>query len=273
MTGSGGIAMTHDRSDHLRGVLAFLRFLTSFPSPQDVTTALAAGPLAQYGPIGLQLFRRDSRDELVSIAHDGVAESVLARYGRVSLKTDIPLTRACRDGEIVIAEAADMLEAWPTLAIDQEMWSDITDQIGNGRAFVVPILARGQAIGLFTFFVADSEGWEPVDVGYLERLSLIMGLWLSNPETHGHASLTTPPTSQDAPLVLTERQQQVLRLVARGKSNDSIAATLGFSRSTVKQEIQRIMRALRVVDRQAAVLRSRELGLLDADAPRPAGPR
>ena len=57
----------------------------------------------------------------------------------------------------------------------------------------------------------------------------------------------------------------MLRLIEEGKTNTSIAATLGFSDSTVKLEIRRLLQMLRAPDRETAVRKAREYGLLPAD--------
>lgn len=55
--------------------------------------------------------------------------------------------------------------------------------------------------------------------------------------------------------VLSEREQEVLRLIAAGKDNDGIAAELFISRHTVKNHISSILLKLEVTNRvQAAVL-------------------
>jgi len=60
-----------------------------------------------------------------------------------------------------------------------------------------------------------------------------------------------PPTAQ----ALTSREKQVLRLVARGQTNQQIAENLVVSVSTVKNHVHRIIRKLGVSDRiQAAIL-------------------
>jgi DNA-binding NarL/FixJ family response regulator len=55
--------------------------------------------------------------------------------------------------------------------------------------------------------------------------------------------------------VLSEREQEVLRLIAAGKDNDEIAVELFISRHTVKNHISSILLKLEVTNRvQAAVL-------------------
>jgi LuxR family maltose regulon positive regulatory protein len=61
---------------------------------------------------------------------------------------------------------------------------------------------------------------------------------------------------------LSERELQVLRLIADGLSNAEIAEKLVIAQGTVKRHINNIYGKLGVQSRTQAVARSRELGLL-----------
>lgn len=61
---------------------------------------------------------------------------------------------------------------------------------------------------------------------------------------------------------LTLRQQQVVKLIAAGTPNKSIAAALEVTNSTVKNHISHIMFALHARDRAAVVSKAYQLGLL-----------
>ena len=63
--------------------------------------------------------------------------------------------------------------------------------------------------------------------------------------------------------VLTARETEVLRLLAAGKTNRTIAQKMHLSLSTVKRHIERIIAKLGVSDRTQAAVRAAELGLLD----------
>ncbi len=55
--------------------------------------------------------------------------------------------------------------------------------------------------------------------------------------------------------LLTEREREILQLLARGESNKAIARTLGISNDTVKQHVRHILTKLNLTSRvEAAVL-------------------
>ena len=61
---------------------------------------------------------------------------------------------------------------------------------------------------------------------------------------------------------LTNRQSQVLDLIAQGKSNKQIAYDMGVSESTVKLHINALLRSLHVSNRTQAVITAQKLGII-----------
>ena len=70
--------------------------------------------------------------------------------------------------------------------------------------------------------------------------------------------------SPPQPLVepLSERELEILRLVATGASNKEIAAQLYIAEGTVKNHVSNILGKLGVRDRTQAALKARDLGLI-----------
>jgi DNA-binding NarL/FixJ family response regulator len=60
---------------------------------------------------------------------------------------------------------------------------------------------------------------------------------------------------------LTEREEEVLSLVAQGKSNQEISRKLFVSLKTVRNHVSNILVKLQVADRAQAVIRARDAGL------------
>lgn len=60
---------------------------------------------------------------------------------------------------------------------------------------------------------------------------------------------------------LTERERDVLQLIARGRSNADIAAELVISLKTVRNHVSNIFSKLQVADRAEAIVRAREAGM------------
>ena len=61
--------------------------------------------------------------------------------------------------------------------------------------------------------------------------------------------------TQDGPTAkLTPREQQILRHIAFGLSNDEIARSLGIMLDTVKEHVETLLRSLAVKDRTHAAV-------------------
>ena len=70
------------------------------------------------------------------------------------------------------------------------------------------------------------------------------------------------PPAQPLVVPLSERELQILRLLAEGRSNREIADALFLAEGTVKNHVTNVLGKLGVRDRTQAALRARALGLL-----------
>ncbi|WP_242906078.1 response regulator transcription factor [Actinomadura terrae] len=69
--------------------------------------------------------------------------------------------------------------------------------------------------------------------------------------------------------MLTDRETDVLLLIARGRSNAEIGAEPGLSAPAVMSRAKRIFAHLGVTNRVQAALHAHRAGLLDHDGPAP----
>lgn len=78
----------------------------------------------------------------------------------------------------------------------------------------------------------------------------------------GLQNMETDFSSLDRPDPLTERETEILRLMAGGYSNKEIANSLGVAEGTVKNHVSNILSKMGVRDRTRAVLKAFELGFI-----------
>jgi DNA-binding NarL/FixJ family response regulator len=82
--------------------------------------------------------------------------------------------------------------------------------------------------------------------------------------------LASPASVDDAILErLTQRERDVLALVARGQSNTEIARTLVIGETTVKTHVSRILTKLELSSRTQAAVLAHEIGLSGLSLPQP----
>jgi DNA-binding NarL/FixJ family response regulator len=84
--------------------------------------------------------------------------------------------------------------------------------------------------------------------------------------------IRAPAPSAGIPLALrrlTDREREVLVLLARGRSNDEIAAVLVVASATVKTHVNRIFAKLGIESRAQAVVLAYETGLIRPGTPDP----
>lgn len=93
---------------------------------------------------------------------------------------------------------------------------------------------------------------------------MALGVWVgarlfrSRPQAAGFE----PNIQAKASLGITEREYEVLGLLAAGRSNKEIAGRLRLSPNTVKTHIARLFEKLEAGRRTQAIARARELGLI-----------
>ncbi len=89
------------------------------------------------------------------------------------------------------------------------------------------------------------------------QLSPAARRWLLE-EMHGGPAADEPGTAPS----LTERERDVLRLLAQGLSNPEISRELGLGENTVKTHVRNVLAKLGVHSRMQAVLQAQRLGLV-----------
>jgi DNA-binding NarL/FixJ family response regulator len=79
------------------------------------------------------------------------------------------------------------------------------------------------------------------------------------------ARLVREVRAPESPEALTERETEVLRLLAQGKANKEIAAALAIGENTVKTHVSNVLEKLGVQSRTQAALYAAQIGLVALD--------
>jgi DNA-binding CsgD family transcriptional regulator len=91
----------------------------------------------------------------------------------------------------------------------------------------------------------------------------VLGIWAGLRLARGPAPASFEKnTAALATLAITPREQQVLALLATGRSNKEIARDLGVSPNTVKTQLASLYQKLEVERRTQAIQKARELALI-----------
>ncbi len=208
---------------------------------------------------------------------------------RVLICDDHPIVRkgiqsllATEDDIQVVGEAADGAQA---VALAQKVKPDVIlmDLVMPGMDGIEATrqITAGQSdarVLVLTSFAADDKVFPAIKAGALGYLlkdsgpdDLIQAIHrVDRGEPSLESSIARKVLSEmmsgpKKPLStnpLTERELEVLRLIARGCNNKEIAEQLVIAVSTVKRHVSNILGKLTVTNRTQAVSRAREIGLL-----------
>jgi DNA-binding NarL/FixJ family response regulator len=177
------------------------------------------------------------------------------------------------------ADAADLLG---TVAADVVVLGGVTRHAGGPDAHEIraahpsiPVLVLGRAgdaDAVRAALAAGARGYLALEAAADGDLiqavrSVAAGEMYLSPElAASNAPAPAAPSRPVAPLArLTERERQVLTLVARGRSNREIAELLGLSANTIAVHRANLMKTLAVRKTAALVLYAVRHGLVTAD--------
>ena len=150
------------------------------------------------------------------------------------------------DGDGLSVTAGMRAAGLPTRALILTMYDDDENVLAALRA------------GAYGYALKEADGEEIVAaVRAVARGEALFGAGIAA-RLLGHfaRSATTSPFPQ-----LTEREHEVLGLVAQGLDNPAVARRLGVSGKTVRNHVSNVITKLHVTDRSAAIIRAREAGL------------
>ena len=188
--------------------------------------------------------------EVAGEAGDG--EAALAAYAEQ--QPDVVLMDVRMPGMDGVEATRRLRERWPEARVIILTTFDDDEYVFEGL--------RAGALG---YLLKDVSGHELAEaVRTVARGGALIEPSVARKVVAEFARLASPARAPDAglPEPLTEREQEILQLLAQGLSNREIAQRLFLAEGTVKNYVTRILGKLGARDRTQAALRARELGLI-----------
>ncbi|MEW9857029.1 helix-turn-helix transcriptional regulator [Novosphingobium sp. M1R2S20] len=184
---------------------------------------------------------------------DGVimTANTLSGYVGSSVPDVVILPSSDPQGAVLVQSLNTASYRWPKAAlialVDLGGVEPLLRTLVAGARAILPTSVDGEAIALAIKLIRCGMVVVPGD---------LLASLAPRSETAGGGAMarsTSPTISDDGAAVLTQRQKQVLQLLAKGLSNRAIAERLAISESTVKVHVRAIMAQSGVTNRTQIV--------------------
>ena len=248
--------------DRTTALSYFLRFLSGNPDGDATTRALVLGALAPVDVSAAQIYAASGPSALELIGNYGFDEVGAASYRTLPAAMPLPICEAFTSMRAVTVSIDDLPLRYPILESEGALMHSTAAPGTRGTMICAPVLFSGVPIGAVTLHQEFPVSWEPGDWHYLDGVTAAVGMWMNNQREilverwRRHAP--TPPRE----VRISERQQDILEMVARSSTNAEIARKLGYSVPTIKKDLQHLMQMLGTHDRRTTAGRAREIGML-----------
>jgi two-component system NarL family response regulator len=181
-------------------------------------------------------------EDITVVAEAGSAEEAIAQYRKH--QPDMVLMDLRLPGASGIAATADLRREWPDARILMFTTFDGEEDIyramqAGARGYLLKSAAREELLAAIRAVAADERYLPPA---LAQRLA---------------GRVAAPDVS--------EREREVLQLIARGKANKEIAAALGISEETVKRHASNLFVKMGVADRAQATSEGIRRGLIQLE--------
>ncbi|MFV9507212.1 MAG: response regulator [Oscillochloridaceae bacterium umkhey_bin13] len=209
--------------------------------------------------------------------------SILIADDHEVVRRGIALTLEAEPDLVVVGEATTGAEA---VALTQRLQPDVVlldiqmpDMDGIAAAAAIRAVHQAAVLILSSFsddarvyaaMRAGVQGYLLKEMSGADLVAAIRGAAAGQPQLHPKIArrLMDRVAAPEDPLAqLAQRERDVLRLIAGGRSNKEIGLALDLTENTVKTYVREILSKLNVVDRTQAALLAVRYGLVWPDEP------
>ncbi len=236
--------MLDDWQKSIGTIQDFISFL-KYPNltEQDICHHLVTNSLKDYGIISSFLMHATSSQTLKVSGQFGVITNYDNNWNEFSIDKKVPVTDAIKENKIVWVN---------TLPYWSEEYRDLQSLELDARSktfIAVPFSSLKHSKVVLGLFSDQELSPSPVFESLIQILSNLSGIKLDQDYEKRVDSLIENNKTKD----LTRRQKQIVNLLMQENSNNEIADFLGYSISTIKQEISKIYHELNVKNREELI--------------------
>jgi DNA-binding CsgD family transcriptional regulator len=244
-------------------MVALLSYLASKPTLDEVAQFLVLDVFREHSPRAALISVFDSSGDVSAAGSFGLPSDIVRALRHMSLWDKAPSVDAIRDGEPLIFTNRESL-------VRQYPWLEKHDALLN-PTIAWPLTLGTQRLGSLQVQFADPVDQDEATPVFSESAP-VLGLYISlsslasaQTESESVQSVSRSGNGQ-VETELSPRQLRILHLLAEGLTNPQIAARIGFSDSTVRQETMAIYRFLGASGRREAVHIAGLRGLLNEES-------
>jgi len=225
----------------------FIQWLSYKPQVDEITKALATNFFHEFDVVSARIVALRTNGDIEILGEFGFDEN------RVGERTNSSTWRSWSGNEEPFV-----------LTTDTQRWDT------KSTICMIPMDIHSMVAGFISlYFSTPCDKSARINIlKEAERYAEILALYLSltyvqfSMSAHDIFNRGSTPSSLTENIELTERQLKILRGIASGKTNHSLAHELGYSVSTIRHETMRIFNLLNVSDRKASAQAALALGLI-----------
>ena len=233
--------MLDDWQQSIATIQEFIEFL-KYPNltEQDICHHLVTNSLKDYGIISSFMVHTTNRGTVKSLGQFGITKTYGSEWLEFPIERKVPVTDAIKENKIVWVNTlpywSEEYRELQSLELDNRSKTFIAIPYSSLKFPKV-------VLGLFS----DKElSPSPVFESLVQILSNLSGIKLDQDYEKRVDSLIENNKTKN----LTRRQKQIVNLLMQENSNSEIADYLGYSISTIKQEISKIYNELGIRNRE-----------------------
>ncbi len=210
----------------------------------------------------------DAAEQTISVlivAQDPASHAALER--KLFAITDVtvltPTARRHPDVAVVVADSVDAEVLGWIRTIRRHSLSRIVVVVGSVGATAAAAAADAGANGVLPRALADGPrlAWVIRKVRHGDSVTLVVAEEIATREPDVAQPPQPPPAEKGSPMV-SDRDREVLRLLAEGCDTTEIARALAYSEPTIKNAIQRLFDQLKAKNRPHAVALALRSGII-----------